>query len=268
MPTRMTVKTHCAASSSVGRKSCSRKGVFLIRHDVLYDRFSTVAASFGGFNPFGKVALAMTKLLVHVPDVSEIATAEIAFGGRPSAPAGVVDWPVCRSCNGSMQFQGQLPLSDSNGLPSSLLLLFMCQNQPGMCDEWDADAGGNQVVTVPTTGLDLVQPPSSEEAVRPTRYGARIVVRGEEDYEAARAAWSKENDASPREVLGQLGGTPSWLQGEEVPSCSVCQKPMRFVAQLEQGPNWQTEMNFGGGGCAYVFHCACRSATPKFLWQC
>lgn len=206
----------------------------------------------------------MTKLLVHVQEGTEIATAETAFGGRPSAPGGVVDWPVCRSCNGSMQFLGQLPHSDS----SALLLLFMCQNEPGLCDEWDADAGANQVVAVPTTGLDLVQPPSSGEVVRPTRHGARTVLRSEENYESARAAWSKENDASPREVLGQIGGTPTWLQGEEVPLCSSCQQPMSFVAQLEQGPEWQTEMNFGGGGCAYVFNCSCRSASPKFLWQC
>lgn len=206
----------------------------------------------------------MTPLLIHVQDCTEAATAETAFGGRPSAPAGLMEWPVCRSCNGPMQFLGQLLQSGSN----ELLLLFMCQNEPGMCDEWDADGGGNQVVAVAPTSLELVHPPSSGEVGRPTRYGARIVFRPEESYEAARAAWSTENDASPREVLGQVGGTPSWLQGDEVPICSSCHEPMRFVAQLEQGPDWQTEMNFGGGGCAYVFHCSCRSAQPKLLWQC
>ena len=43
---------------------------------------------------------------------------------------------------------------------------------------------------------------------------------------------------------------------------------MRFLAQLEEGPDWRTEMNFGGGGCGYVFDCTCRSGSAKLLWQC
>jgi hypothetical protein len=206
----------------------------------------------------------MTKLLVHVQDCTEIATAETAFGGRPSAPHGAIEWPVCLSCKGHMQFLGQLAQSESN----ELLLLFMCQNEPGICDEWDAEAGGNKVLAVSSGNLQLVSPPSSGEVVRPVRYAARIVVRSEEDYESAREAWSAGNDVSPREVLGKAGGEPTWIQGEEVPICSLCTDPMTFIAQLEQGPDWQTDMNFGGGGCAYVFRCSCGTASPKFLWQC
>ena len=68
-------------------------------------------------------------------------------------------------------------------------------------------------------------------------------------------------------MLGQLAGAPSWLQGDETPVCAACQNRMRFVAQLEEGPDHNTAMNFGGG-CAYVFDCSCGAATGKMLWQC
>lgn len=163
-----------------------------------------------------------------------------------------------------MQFLGQLAQSESN----ELLLLFMCQNEPGMCDEWDAQAGGNKVLSVSSTNLQLVSPPSSGDVMRPVRYKAQIVVESEEDYASAKQVWSAGKDVSPREVLGKVGGEPAWIQGEEVPICSSCTEPMTFIAQLEQGPDWQTEMNFGGGGCAYVFKCSCGTTSPKLLWQC
>ncbi|MEM4987355.1 DUF4272 domain-containing protein [Collimonas sp. H4R21] len=55
---------------------------------------------------------------------------------------------------------------------------------------------------------------------------------------------------------------------ERIPVCDSCNNPMSFVAQLEQGPDWTTAMNFGGGGCAYVYRCTCRTHQAKMLWQC
>lgn len=206
----------------------------------------------------------MSQLIIHVPDQSESPTAETAFGGLPSAPNGSMEWPVCKSCEGNMQFLGQLSDSESE----RLLLLFMCQNEPGMCDEWDANEGGNKVLSVPKSGLDLVQPPKQGEVLRSTRYGAKVVEQPESDYDAARSAWAATNGVSPRDVLGQLKGIPTWVQGDEVPFCDSCGNPMHFFAQLEEGPDWKTEMNFGGGGCAYVFNCSCNLESAKLLWQC
>lgn len=42
---------------------------------------------------------------------------------------------------------------------------------------------------------------------------------------------------------------------------------MRFVAQLEEGLNPKTALNFGGGGTAYLFDSK-DGKTAKFLWQC
>jgi hypothetical protein len=42
---------------------------------------------------------------------------------------------------------------------------------------------------------------------------------------------------------------------------------MPFVAQLEEGPDRRTAMNFGDTGNGYAFACApCGQAL--FLWQC
>ncbi|MFJ3792841.1 hypothetical protein [Kitasatospora sp. NPDC090091] len=68
-------------------------------------------------------------------------------------------------------------------------------------------------------------------------------------------------------MLGRLGGEPDWLQYDETPSCSSCARPMAFVAQLQEGPDPVTAMNFGGGGTAYAFACE-PCAGAAFLWQC
>ena len=41
---------------------------------------------------------------------------------------------------------------------------------------------------------------------------------------------------------------------------------MRFVAQLEEGPDHITAMNSSGGGAAYLFDCK-EGKTTKFLWK-
>ena len=43
---------------------------------------------------------------------------------------------------------------------------------------------------------------------------------------------------------------------------------MQMVAQLEEGPENRTGMNFGGRGSAYVFRCGCAHGSAKMLWQC
>jgi hypothetical protein len=187
------------------------------------------------------------------------------FGGRPLAPSREpFAWPVCRACEGNMQFLGQLRLPNEAG--DRLLLLFMCQNDPGVCDEWEADAGGNRAIVLGTEGLAVVEFPPAGEVSRNTMYGARVEEHATGDYDEARAAWTEEHEGRGREVLGQLFGTPGWIQGDQTPECDACHEPMRFVAQLEEGPEIRTSMNFGGGA-AFVFDCDCEAASAKLLWQ-
>ncbi|MEV6897718.1 hypothetical protein [Amycolatopsis sp. NPDC051372] len=58
-------------------------------------------------------------------------------GGIPLVPDDFV-WPRCRKCGGAMQFLAHLPLE------IGVVAAFFCQNDPGMCDDWDATAGANR----------------------------------------------------------------------------------------------------------------------------
>lgn len=164
-----------------------------------------------------------------------------------------------------MQFLGQIV--DKGAASRTVLSLFMCQNEPGLCDEWGPRGGGNAALV-----LDLAEPtiatvPKSGRTLRGLRYSTDVKLVEADDYFLAIAGL--EADHSHNEtVLGQLGGEPSWIQGDETPECDAHGKSMRFVAQLEEGPRDGNEMNFGGGGCAYVFRSDCCPAEARFLWQC
>ena len=209
----------------------------------------------------------MITLLINDPVAEERATDQTVFGGRPSAPQGRLMWPACKACGGAMQFLGQLR-SDAPAGPE-LLLLFMCRNKPGMCSEWHADAGGNAVVVTGTEHLQLVDPPpQAKKSLRQIRYSAKLLpIEEAPDYESAAAGWADATGTDLRQLLGQVSDSPAWVEYEEIPTCDACGEPMQFVAQLEQGPDRKTEMNFGGGW-AYVFRCGCAARRAKMLWQC
>jgi hypothetical protein len=147
----------------------------------------------------------------------------------------------------------------------SVVAVFLCQNDPGMCDDWDATGGGNQALVLPGTDLVPVPGPAGGETAL-GEVSAIAVVATTGDYERARERWSTDAGRSGTDVLGQLGGMPAWLQGDETPACPGCARPMTFVAQFEEGHEYRTAINFGGGGVGYLFACwSCRRAA--FLWQ-
>ncbi|MFG3227647.1 DUF1963 domain-containing protein [Kitasatospora sp. NPDC048194] len=200
-------------------------------------------------------------------------------GGLPLAPAGTV-WPTCAACRGPMQFLAQIHLDDlgrhvGQGTPHGrgVLGLFMCQNNPGLCAEWDPKAGGNRALLFPADGLrPLVVPDLGEDGdPQAVLLGAVSAIAFQSlpvaaDYGEARAEWLERSGRPPRHVLGQLGGEPDWLQGDETPDCPGCSQPMPLAVRLEEGQHAATAMNFGGGA-AYAFACEpCTEAV--FLWQC
>jgi hypothetical protein len=195
------------------------------------------------------------------------ASGEASIGGVPYAPAGT-KWPTCRQCEKPMQFLAQLPL---DGADSSLkqargkvLMLFQCQNDPGMCDEWDANSGGNAALLTAADGREsMVVPPGETllpavSRVKYLPYDDSVQVESDDDNFCAAL------DDHSSKTLGKLGGRPLWIQGEETPQCN-CGKTMLFVAQLESAGGGG--INFGDAGVGYAFVCTeCDSA--KFLWQC
>ncbi|GGS56605.1 hypothetical protein GCM10010238_52450 [Streptomyces griseoviridis] len=143
-----------------------------------------------------------------------------------------------------MQFLAHLPLGPT------VISVFFCQNDPGMCDDWDATSGANRAfafsgelspATVPTEGETLL--------------GAVTTLRPH-----------PADSPASTPVVGRLGGEPDWIQGDETPACPDCATRMTFTAELEEGSDFTTSANFGGGGRGYVFHCRpCNEAA--FLWQ-
>ena len=201
----------------------------------------------------------MTTLLVHDGDAPEDAPGN-RTGGLPLTPDGFT-WPTCAECDRPLQFLAQLLLDDDN----RLLVIFQCANDPGLCDEWDANAGGNRAYLFDNQDLRPAPAPPGGE----TGLGEVSAIKTEppcnDEYDEAIAAWAARTGRSRREVLGGIGGEPSWLQSDETPACVDCARPMRFAAHLEEGHDNQTAINFGGG-VGYAFRCA-EHPRAKFLWQ-
>ncbi|WP_242623908.1 DUF1963 domain-containing protein [Micromonospora kangleipakensis] len=206
----------------------------------------------------------MVKLMIYAGAAAADASGT-RTGGVPLTPP-EFEWPRCRECEGPMQFLAQICLADADPGSAGLLSVFMCQNEPGLCEEWHAAAGGNsafvfgsdatRAAPVPDDGVTLLDETSAIGFVQ---------IEGD-DYLGARGRWARETGRSGPEVLGQLGGRPAWLQNDETPDCGVCDQPMSFVVQLEEGHDYRTSANFGGGGCGYGFRCrSCGDAA--FLWQ-
>lgn len=187
-------------------------------------------------------------------------------GGVPLVPPGF-RWPRCHECDGPMQFLAQVRLDDIDSAESGLLSIFMCQNDPGLCDEWDATSGGNRAFVFELDQLTpAAVPPGDNVLLEETSEVAYVPLNDSEDYGEARERWRVESGRPVRDVLGQLGGLPAWLQFDETPTCAVCDLPMSFVVQIEEGHDYQTAINFGGGGCGYGFRCR-SCTTAAFLWQ-
>ena len=205
-------------------------------------------------------------------------------GGVPLAPEGTA-WPHCATCSGPMQFLAQIYLDDldrnrhadegTSGRGRGVLAVFMCQNDPGMCEEWNPAEGGNRAFLFPNQELQplpLPQAPNEDEGEEDVLLlGAVSAVAFEnvqaKDYRQARGEWAVLTGRGPLEVLGQIGGRPDWLQHDESPACPTCSKPMPLAVQLEEGPDHAAAMNFGGCGSGYAFACE-TCAQAVFLWQC
>ncbi|WP_333732729.1 hypothetical protein [Streptomyces sp. IBSBF 3010] len=188
-------------------------------------------------------------------------------GGVPLAPAGFT-WPVC-GCGGPLRFFAHLPVEDG------VLSVFVCQNDPGMCEFWAAGSGANRVHLFPREGLRPVAVPETGVTVLPVVSAIRtqVVTVDPEDcdedaepdaYDLGRAGWRREPGerfGKQREVLGSLGGSPSYLEYDRVPACPSCSVAMEFAAHLEEGITREAAMNLGGQ-LGYVFVCRpCREGA-------
>jgi hypothetical protein len=133
-----------------------------------------------------------------------------------------------------------------------------------MCDDWDANAGGNAELLVPSTSRVPLRAPKGEtllpgeSRLRRASYLA-VQAQNTDDDDYCEAV-----DAPASQVVGKLGGVPLWIQADETPTCE-CGSPMSFIAQLEcRGGGG---INFGDCGAGYAFGCPSCRDRAKFLWQ-
>jgi hypothetical protein len=197
----------------------------------------------------------MIKLLINEP--TKVALTETYFGGLPIRVIDQpYDWPMCAECQGHMKYMGKIKTD------LGLELIFICENDPGMCGDEDPDGGANQVIILSELSSLEEFTIDAENTLRETEYNAVILEIEADTYDDARSNWQRGG----RDILGQLHGQPNWIQDDETPKCECCQQNMRFVAQLEEGPEYETAMNFAGG-CGFLFDCP-EGKTAKFLWQC
>lgn len=184
-------------------------------------------------------------LLIKDDAIDDIA--KTSFGGLPVKDRNVpFEWPKC-NCGSELQYQGKIKTD------LGLEMIFMPN-----CDHWD----NSKVVIVDSGNLEFVNPEEKQTALRETQYGAKIAAVVADDYDMAR----EDYPVRRRDILGQISGSPVWLQDDDTPNCDCCGDKMHFVAQLEEGPDYETAMNFGGG-CGYLFDCAI-GRTAKFITQC
>lgn len=179
---------------------------------------------------------------------------------------------MCGSCcGGPLQFFAHLPVEDG------VLSVFVCQNDPGACESWDAASGANRVYLFPQEGLQPVAVPETGATLLPATsvIHTHVVTLDPEEnddhdelapdaYDLARSGWKwepEERFGKQREVLGSLGGSPSYLEDDRLPACPSCTGTTEFAAHLEEGISAQTAMNLGGQ-LGYVFVCrTCREGA-------
>ncbi|MEU4421844.1 DUF1963 domain-containing protein [Actinoplanes sp. NPDC024001] len=206
----------------------------------------------------------MVKLMTYAGAVAVDAPGT-RTGGLPHTPP-AFEWPRCRECAGPMQFLAQVSLADGVAGSAGLLSISMCQNDPGLCDEWDANAGGNRAFVFGADPVHVATPPDDGITLLDECCASRFVQVDVEGYLEAAEHWHEQTNRPVQDVLGQVGGQAAWLQNDETPVCGSCARPMTFLVQLEEGHDHRTSMNFGGGGSGYGFRCE-PCATAAFLWQ-
>jgi predicted DNA-binding WGR domain protein len=154
-------------------------------------------------------------------------------------------WPTCRACHVPMKSLGvfhahpdRLPLAGH-----AALALFQCERG---CAAWDPDSGANAALLLDHTTTPRAVAPAGVE-VLPVQWVTYEAPVFELDHSAEGLEDLREPGGS------KVGGTPTWVQSPQQPSCDVCASKMRLAVQLDSA---DTGMNFGDMGLGYAFVCS------------
>lgn len=179
-------------------------------------------------------------------------------GGLPSL--GSLAWPTCGVCATALQFLAQFELTQEVSPRTGLLVLFACP--VASCVPFDPTSGANWARVISPGAIARAPTP---EGVLGFCAGVELLMvdvnprDGIDAYDLARI-----ERAHPRTVLGQLGGDIAPVE-TEVPRCT-CGLSMHAVLQLEEGPDANTAINFGGG-CGFAFVCSNCEGEARLLFD-
>lgn len=186
------------------------------------------------------------------------------FGGQPIG-LNQNDWPKSKETGNLMQFIGQIVFDEKlfPGAKGKIAYIFMTNEEEFVDDTWDPEGGENAVIIMSMNNkvknsLGFSGPTLEEE------YRVELHLKTEPEFELNEAELSDAQYDEYSSFLegNKIGGTPSFIQGEEFPE----KNGWRLLLQLDSTlvPFY---INFGDAGVGYVF--VNKDYTVgKFLWQC
>ncbi len=206
------------------------------------------------------------------------------FGGLPLLKADE-SWPCCGHCHQPMQLFVQLdsqdlPVDARTGFGDGVLQVFYCTNGEEDCEVLGhahlpfSDA--SLVRMIPrqqADGFDALPVGIPDAFVEQALSGWQCMVdfpdRQEtvainEDVPDGMVALLQAHRPAPH-AGDKFLGWPHWVTDVDYPSCSCCNKPMRFIFQIDSTdtlPFW-----FGNSGCAYVFQCESNPQVLTMSWD-
>jgi uncharacterized protein YwqG len=205
------------------------------------------------------------------------------FGGQPNWIA-LPEWPLSKETGNPMRFICQIALSDVTGVitPARMAYIFMTDEEDGefVDGTYEPNGGENAIILQPGSN----ECSTAELKVGPTLYRMVEVANSDrlqpepcefavyrsavEDvpYMSEQDRWKlPEHERNPAMgLVGEckVGGTPAFLQGDEIPFDDGWQ----FLCQIDSCTS-PFYVNFGDGGVGYAF-LNTDGTKAKFLWQC
>lgn len=194
-------------------------------------------------------------------------------------------WPCCDNCNKPMQLFAQInsedvPKAATPAFSSGILQIFYCTNEEPHCEvdceSWAPNSKATLVRILPLnieTKREIMQSPVEEAFPEMSISGWRELEDYPDTFELEELGLDLTDDEA--EFLcddeipfagEKLLGWPCWIQGIEYPTCTVCEKEMRFIFQIDS--SGELPYMFGDSGCAHVFQCDEHKKELAMAWAC
>ena len=210
--------------------------------------------------------------LTYTPSAAPITKPVTKFGGQPvwiEEP----QWPLSAVSGQQMAFVGQIAIDPElfPGAVGRMAYIFVGQPADPMVAPWEPDSGENAVIIQPSSAAPPVEvvasaigPQSRGETEGISEYTVASDRRADDAFvpliDLVELPEQQMLDYQERLVGDKIGGTPTFLQNDDFPSC---EEGYSLLWQAEAPPVW---INLGDGGVGFAFLDA-TGETGRFLSQ-